>query len=128
MKIKTIGTSLKIGSQYVPAGSVVEIADAEARTLIADGLAEDIAKAAAEPVAAKTDDAKKPKVTKKNAVTELRQVKGVNKQIAGALYDAGIGSIDELKLMSIEQLIDISGIGESTAPEILEDAQDFEDG
>jgi len=60
------------------------------------------------------------------AIEELSQVKGVNKDIAGALIDKGYKSIEDLQKASAEDLVEISGIGQKTSVSIIEDANEFE--
>ncbi len=53
-------------------------------------------------------------------INSLRQVSGVGAKTVRSFIDAGYGSLDDLKDVTLEALLGISGVGESTAQAILD--------
>ncbi len=53
-------------------------------------------------------------------INTLRQVSGVGAKTVRSFIDAGYGSLDDLKDVTLKELLGISGVGESTAQAILD--------
>ena len=83
-------------------------------------------KAVTEPVE-ENDEGKKESTGKKQTKTEegeaeesdLTSIAGVSKKIAENLTKAGIDTVDKLKEKSVEELVEIDGIGQKTAEKII---------
>ena len=57
---------------------------------------------------------------------KLEDIKGLGKK-ADALKEAGIDSVDKLANSKVEDLIELKGIGKSTAEKIIENAKELLD-
>lgn len=57
--------------------------------------------------------------TKEAFVEEISKLPGVSKKVAEALYDAGYTTVEDVKKLSKEQLVEIKGIGPKTADAIV---------
>ena len=59
------------------------------------------------------------KMTKKEIISKIKKIKGVDDSKAKAIYDAGFTSVEKLKKAKIEELSKIKGINKDLAKTIV---------
>ncbi len=131
----TIVKSIKYNGKYLTIGETVDIDDeAEAKRFIALGCASDPA-AASESAAESTevesqdqgptndDDDSEEMVTLEQVTEELSKIKGINEELAEALFDIDILSIQEVANAAKDVLVAIPGIGKNSAGKIIKSAK-----
>lgn len=127
MQVETVNM-IKAGGEYLAPGSIVELDQDEAVSLLEAGVVKEIG----EPVEEEEPDEPENESGSESGdddlspVEELCNVKGINEELAEALVEKGIDSIAALQKVNKNVLVEIPGIGKVTAERIIEDAKTFD--